>query len=262
MLGEAPKSVTTGIPGWEQPSEEMLLIELARKYVPDNGIIVELGGETGRSAGQFLYATIEKENVIVHTIDLFPTDHHDVGDLMKAQRDNIREALPSESYRHVQIRSISWEAADIFDGMIDLLFIDAGHTYQDVQKDIAAWHGKVKEGGVIVFHDYARNEQSHYLHWEVKRAVDEFFISHKDDYLFFDGDDSIVYMVKKEKSVLKKVVESVKEIVNPKEDIDKTIEYEIENVHTLNAKEAQRVREITEENKPAQPKKKGRPAKQ
>lgn len=251
MLGNAPKSVTTGIPGWETPSEEMLLIELARKYVSDNGVIVELGGETGRSAGQFLYAT-KGTNVKVFTVDLYPIDHHVVGDLMSAQSANIQEALPEDVIRHTQIKSISWDAAAIFNQEVDLLFIDAGHHYEEVKKDVNNWSILVKQGGVIVFHDVWKDEKSHPLHLEVKRAVDEFYEANKSDYDFHQGVDTIVYMTKKKKNIVKRAIET----------IDETIRHKIDNVHTLNAKEAQRVMEIIEENKPAQPKKKGRPAKQ
>lgn len=252
MLGNAPLSITTGIPGHETNNEEMLLIELARQ-VPDKGVIVELGGEWGRSAGQFLYATKGKE-VRVYTVDIYPDNYQGLGrGLMSIQFDNLMEALPDLAPAlHNQIKGISWEMAGYFADNIDLLFIDAGHAYEEVKNDIFAWHEKVKEGGVIVFHDYAKNEQSHYLHFEVKRAVDEFYEANKSDYDFHQGVDTIVYMTKKKKNIVKRAIET----------IDETIRHKIDNVHTLNAKEAQRVMEIIEENKPAQPKKKGRPAKQ
>ena len=68
------------------------------------------------------------------------------------------------------IKGISWEAAKLYsDNSLDFVFIDAGHEYDSVIKDIKSWYPKVKTGGVIAGHDYTQPTCG------VKRAVDEFF---------------------------------------------------------------------------------------
>ncbi|GAH12421.1 unnamed protein product, partial [marine sediment metagenome] len=53
----------------------------------------------------------------------------------------------------------------------DLVFIDAEHTYEAVQDDIATWLPLIKKsGGYITGHDY-----EHKNHPGVKKAVDEIF---------------------------------------------------------------------------------------
>lgn len=59
-------------------------------------------------------------------------------------------------------------AADIPDGSLDFVFIDADHSYEGVRRDIAAWHGKIKKGGLICGHDYPR-------YTGVVQAVNEIF---------------------------------------------------------------------------------------
>ena len=55
-------------------------------------------------------------------------------------------------------------------GSIDFAFIDAGHDYQSVLSDLAAWWPRVKPGGVLAGQDYADPG------WpEVMRAVHDFF---------------------------------------------------------------------------------------
>jgi predicted O-methyltransferase YrrM len=192
MIGDAPKSINTGLPGWESVNEEMQLIALARK-VPDGGMIVELGGEFGRSAGQFLFAT-QGKLIKVMTVDLYPKDHHSAGDLMKAQLSNLTEALGEDVLRHESIRGISWEVgSDWRNGTIDLLFIDAAHDYQAVTNDIDAWVRHVKPGGVVAFHDYAVDDNSHPLHFEVKRAVDQWYVASRDTWTFGGQVDSLVW---------------------------------------------------------------------
>lgn len=65
-------------------------------------------------------------------------------------------------------------AAQINDGSMDFVFLDADHSYEGVRDDIAAWLPKVRKGGWIGGHDYA-NDMPEYDFSGVKRAVDEAF---------------------------------------------------------------------------------------
>lgn len=64
-------------------------------------------------------------------------------------------------------------------GKVDLLIVDADHSYEGVRRDILAWSKLVREGGYIFFHDYdARGTL--FEHQEqypgVMQAVDEFIL--------------------------------------------------------------------------------------
>lgn len=69
-------------------------------------------------------------------------------------------------------RSISWDAANHYKNeSLDFVFIDAGHEYENVKKDLESWYPKVKSnGGIIAGHDYHNNGIC-----KVKSAVDDFF---------------------------------------------------------------------------------------
>ena len=60
-------------------------------------------------------------------------------------------------------------AEHVEDEWADFVFIDAGHSYEAVRADIAAWLPKVRPGGWFGGHDY------HSAHPGVIRAVDEAF---------------------------------------------------------------------------------------
>lgn len=55
----------------------------------------------------------------------------------------------------------------------DLIFIDAGHNYEDVRDDIFVWLPLLKPGGVICGHDYAS------YHPGVIQAVDQLIPSRR-----------------------------------------------------------------------------------
>lgn len=69
------------------------------------------------------------------------------------------------------IRKYSLEAAEGFkNAWLDLVYIDANHTYQACLNDLNAYWGKVRRGGYLAGHDYTNR-----FPWiECKQAVDDF----------------------------------------------------------------------------------------
>lgn len=62
------------------------------------------------------------------------------------------EALQNKCY-HIQ--ATSSDAAKQFDeNSVDWVYIDAGHTYDDVIKDMVSWWPKLREGGLFSGDDY------------------------------------------------------------------------------------------------------------
>lgn len=69
----------------------------------------------------------------------------------------------------VFLRGPSWHMSQhVPDNSLDLLYLDANHSYEGVKKDLEAWFSKVKTGGVIAGHDYI-NEA-----YGVHQAVNDF----------------------------------------------------------------------------------------
>lgn len=60
---------------------------------------------------------------------------------------------------------------DFDDHYIDVLVVDACHTYEAVQQDIENWTPKVKPGGLILLHDYTEHYPG------VRKAVQQRFDS-------------------------------------------------------------------------------------
>src|SRR5439155_14171371 len=69
----------------------------------------------------------------------------------------------------VPLRGHSTELGHQFDKEIDLLFIDGDHSYEAVRADLEVWLPKLKDDGIVAFHDYDWAEG-------VRRAVREFVV--------------------------------------------------------------------------------------
>jgi len=65
----------------------------------------------------------------------------------------LRNTLPFPNIRNIKMQSV--DAAKLFaDGSLDMVFIDAGHEYEEVVSDISAWLPKVRSGGILCGHDF------------------------------------------------------------------------------------------------------------
>lgn len=85
-------------------------------------------------------------------------------------------------------RMTSEEASkEIEDESIDIVFIDADHSYEGVKNDIIYWAPKVKSGGIISGHDYDLPRFP-----GVKKAVLEFF-----EEKFIQVEDDAVWWIEK-----------------------------------------------------------------
>jgi len=131
----------------------------------DEPRIVELGTRQGMSTTCFLTACEERGGQVV-SIDI--VDCSDVSD--------------SPLVTFVQCDSADTKAArqkaPIVTAGIDLLFIDAMHNAAAVERDLTAWFGYVKIGGVIMLHDvdpllYRRGARKD--SWLVEHELSEVF---------------------------------------------------------------------------------------
>ena len=144
--------------------QERILLLRAAQQIPVNGVVVELGSYLGASAC-FLSEGAREKNGRVFCVD---TWHNDA--MADQRRDTFKEFQANTSdYRHMiaPLRGFSAEAAREFHSPIDLLFIDADHSYEGCLKDIKAWVPKLRPGAMVIFHDYGWAEG-------VQRAVAEY----------------------------------------------------------------------------------------
>lgn len=73
------------------------------------------------------------------------------------------------------IREYSWEAPKYFkDKSCNFIFIDAGHSYESVSKDLNAWYPKIKSNGMFAGHDiYGEGVQKALKEFAIKNNIKE-----------------------------------------------------------------------------------------
>ena len=144
-------------------------VDLIREAVATLGSqpwVVDLGAGSGTTA---CAVWAERPDAGITTID---TD----AEALEWCRRNLQAAgFSTEPPRWQGYLKDSASAAADFtlgDGWVDMLIVDADHTYEGVAADILAWVPKLKPDAPVFFHDYDAHDAPE-LYPGVKIAVDE-----------------------------------------------------------------------------------------
>lgn len=151
------------IDGWMSEGELHYLAE----WASNSNFTIEVGSYKGRSStvlsNSRRLVCVDRWNGVV--ICGAKPDGVNVSD--EVYEEFKRNMEPYTNVQHLKGESVAL-AENFPDGCADLVFIDGGHTYEQVKADIAAYWPKVGKGGRLVFHDYI------WPQFGVKQAVDEF----------------------------------------------------------------------------------------
>lgn len=143
-------------------------------------VVVELGSWTGRSALAMQAAMEPGSHFEIHCVDHFKGTGTDwtraiaesateFDAVYKRFLENVGDSKDVTIFPHrMHSLDMSKRWAQ-YEKPIDLLFVDAGHSYDECKADILAWRDYVADGGIISGHDW--NE----LFPGVKQAVTEIF---------------------------------------------------------------------------------------
>jgi predicted O-methyltransferase YrrM len=138
--------VAGNIPGLYRKSEQAFLYRLARR----RGNLVELGCWMGRTTAILLQAA-KIWDASLTTVDAFtPMPNDRPSATPEKWRANLKKAGPTPPEL---LAMTTDEAARVYDREIAFLFIDAAHTRQAVERDLANWAPRIKVGGVVALHD-------------------------------------------------------------------------------------------------------------
>jgi hypothetical protein len=122
------------------------------------------GVEIGVDRGEYSQILCEaNKNLHLTSIDSYSTDTYDPGisAVSDAQKylDSIYEEATNrlKPYTCTILRKQSMDAlADFADESLDFVYIDGNHDFVHVTNDIHYWLKKIRVGGILAGHDYAR----------------------------------------------------------------------------------------------------------
>jgi hypothetical protein len=141
----------------------------------DGAVFLEIGAWKGRSAAFMAVEIINSgKSIEFYTIDHWlgsnERAHHLDPDVMSGRLFDVFLKNIEPVQNHVRpLRGYSTDIAKTFpDRSLDFIYLDAGHTYEHVSADLAAWWPKLKPNGVIAGDDWCWGDG-------VARAVTEFF---------------------------------------------------------------------------------------
>lgn len=169
MTSQEILKVASGITGWMTEMELAWLIEQAST----RRTVIEIGSWKGRSTKALALAAQEVTYSVDHWLEGPPPS-----DVKRLEDSDWLEvtyrgsnAIKTEFYRNlapeissgkciplglpsekgaVRMREILWGRK------VDMVFIDAGHEYPEVKRDIELWKPMVADGGLLCGHDYPR----------------------------------------------------------------------------------------------------------
>lgn len=151
--------------------------EMIQKLVPKHGTYAEVGVFKGEFT-LFLQESLKPKKL--YAIDLFEgvtgSGDHDGNNFSECQLEDTRRMLDAQG-----IFTIQGDSAEMIrhltDNSLDMIYIDANHSFDAVTKDLEACFKKVKHGGWIMGHDYGMNMAKStclYACEPLQRAVNKF----------------------------------------------------------------------------------------
>ncbi len=163
--------VDKGIEGWCTLKD----LRWLHKAAETADVFVEVGSWAGRSSDAVLSGNLKNPNGKVYCVDTWKgsKEVYDMTNPMAKERDMLevfKKNVGHYSNLNIIVKPSVEAAKDFEDGSIDICWIDAGHTYEEVLNDIDAWLPKVKKGGILAGHDYIKD-----VWMGVVQAVDERF---------------------------------------------------------------------------------------
>jgi predicted O-methyltransferase YrrM len=122
------------------------------EHSPNDAKFVEVGSWLGKSSS---YMAVEiansKKNISFYCVDTWQgSEEHSSNDLIvknELYNSFLKNISPVQNYI-TPLRLSSKEASEKFeDESLDFIFIDAGHSYEDVSEDLKCCFPKLKKGG-------------------------------------------------------------------------------------------------------------------
>ena len=171
-----------GIHGLMTPGELAVLCRMARSAQ----LICELGTYKGRS---LIAMGLSNPSAKLYAVDWFGDMSH-----RGYQGSSLEETKLNLATRGVSAEffvGTTDEVAAEFDREIDLLHVDAGHSYTECMNDLNNYVHNIRPGGALCVHDYGEARKDSLDRPEVKEAVDDWLDDHP-EWVLVEKDGTMV----------------------------------------------------------------------
>lgn len=121
-------------------------LQILLTHARDAEVIVEIGTFEGRTA----IAMAEVARGEVFSVDIFRSGR--LGICYGERIAMLARARCRLDNLHF-IKGYGHDVARTFDRLVDLVFVDADHSYEGARRDWEDWTPKLRQGGVIALHD-------------------------------------------------------------------------------------------------------------
>lgn len=148
---------SNNIPIWDQVFEQTFM------KGKDNLTFLEIGCFEGRATNYLLDNVLTGNDSIIHVVDTFEGSRNEAG--MNWDENYDFDMLYNKFKKNVskhqdKVNIHRGYSSDILKksftkGMFDFVYIDGSHTAYDVLEDAILVHPLVKQGGIIIFDDFA-----------------------------------------------------------------------------------------------------------
>lgn len=140
--------------------------------------IAEIGSYEGSFAKLILGAF---PDCSLNMVDLWQTENNDFYYSVRSGAAELAYEIAKKNFSHLSNvkmhKGLSSVISSNFDDeSLDLVYIDADHSYEGALKDLQLWYSKVKSGGIVSGHDCNADPgtQEHYL-FGVQAAIKNFY---------------------------------------------------------------------------------------
>lgn len=136
---------------------ELAFLQALAFTLPEAATVVEVGSWKGRSTVALCEA-LEGLDARVFAVDAFSGVEMHAAGFGPEMLDTFLENTVGFGFLEPIVGGSAESATRFPDGSVDLVFLDADHSYEAVRRDIRAWLPKLKRGGVMCGHDWGFRE--------------------------------------------------------------------------------------------------------
>ena len=136
--------------------EEVHALKELAQSLPANPVVVNLGAGSGTNS---LAIKESRKDLYLYCIDIQLEDSP-LGGLF-GERKVLQDASYIAGDDFTQIHGDSKAIGKIWQSVspqVDMIFVDADHSYNGCKGDILAWLPNIKPGGIIAVHDFGKRE--------------------------------------------------------------------------------------------------------